>query len=448
MSEFNVDGIEALLNRRDFLRTAAATGAGLMLTVPGWAQDAPAAKVDELNVAMIGPGSQGRNLLNQCLKIPGIRFKAICDIWPYHQRYAANILKKYDMPVNVYAEYEALLAAEKDLDAVFIATPDWVHAEQTVACLNAGLHVYCEKEMSNTLDGCRQMVQAARDTGKLLQIGHQRRSNPRYWHALKLIEKDKVCGRITHVYGQWNRSVPYELGWPKGKELDQATLDKYGYGTMERFRNWRWYRQFSGGPMADLGSHQVDVFNWFLKTGPNGVLASGGHDYDDAREWGDNVLAIYEYPAGDKTIRGFYQVLSTTSHGGFYETFMGTDGSLVISEDTRKGFMFREVQAKRREWEDEASKVENMGRDAIELKIGETLAPDGSKSPEAQRLLAESQKPPHQLHMENFFNAIRNGTPLSCPPEIAYETAVSVLKANDAVEAGCRVALSPADFKA
>jgi len=440
-------GVE--FNRRDFLRTAAAASAGLMVTVPGWAQEqaASAPREDELRVAMIGPGSQGRNLLTQCLKIPAIRFTAICDSWPYHQEYAANILKKYDMPVKVYEDYREMLATEKDLDAVIIATPDWVHAEQTIACLEAGKHVYCEKEMSNTLEGCRAMVQAARRTGKLLQIGHQRRSNPRYWHALKMIKNDRILGRITHFNGQWNRSRRFDLGWPEGRELDTATLKKYGYETMDQFRNWRWYKKYSGGPMADLGSHQMDVFNWFLEARPVAVLASGGLDNYEDREWYDNVLALYEYKIGGKTVRGFYQVLNTTSYNGFFEAFMGDEGTLVISEDPRKGFIFREQEAKKREWEDEASKIEAMGRDAIELKIGETLRPDGTKDPEGQRLLEESRKPPHQLHLENFFHAIRHGTPLSCPPEVAYETAVTVLKANDAVATGQRLEFKPEDFK-
>jgi predicted dehydrogenase len=449
MKDQSSPGSASDLNRREFLRSAAVAGAGLMVTWPGWAQEQAGAstKADELRVAFIGPGSQGRNLLTQCLKIPGIRFTAICDIWPYHQEYAANILKKYDQIVKVYTDYQELLAQEQDLDAAIVATPDWVHAEQAIACLKAGLHVYCEKEMANTLDSARKMVQAARDTKKLLQIGHQRRSNPRYWHALKMINNDKILGRITHIGGQWNRSQRFDLGWPEGKELAAAALKKYGYDTMDRFRNWRWYKQYSGGPMADLGSHQVDVFNWFLAAPPAGVLATGGLDNYEDREWYDNVLALYEYKVDGKNVRGSYEVLNTTSYGGFFETFMGNEGSLMISEDSRKGFIFREQEAKHREWEDEASKVETMGRDAIELKIGETLRPDGTKDPEGQRLLEESQKPPHQLHLENFFNAIRNGTPLSCPPEVAYETAVSVLKANEAVEKGCRIEFKPEEFK-
>ena len=443
------------LTRRQFVHgTAVAAGAGLMMGNPAvWAQEAAETKgnADELAVAIIGPGSQGRNLLNNCLKIPGIRFVAICDIWEYHRKYSANILKKYDQIVTKYDDYREMLEKEKNIDVVIVSTPDWMHAEHAIACMKAGKHVYCEKEMSNNVEGCRRMVLAARETGKLLQIGHQRRSNVRYHHAIKLIEKDKVCGRITHINGQWNRPRLYEIGWPKKYTMKAEELSRFGYADMDQFRNWRWYRKYSGGPMADLGSHQVDVFNWFLKAQPKSVLASGGLDYYNeqaGRDWYDNVMAIYEYATAAGPVRAFYQVLNTTSHGGFFETFMGDEGSLTISEDARKGHMFREVSAKRREWEDESEKIESMGREAMELKIGETLAPDGSKDPEGQRLLAESKKPVHQLHLENFFNAVRTGTPLSCPPEIGFETAVSVLRTNDAVEAGRRIEFKPEEFRA
>lgn len=454
MSDLNVNDRGLQLSRRQFIEAAAATGAGLMITVPGWAQEpAPAAgKADELAVAIIGPGSQGRFLVTNCLKIPGVRFVAICDVWPYHQEYTSKLLKKYDQEVSVYEDYREMLAKEKHLDAVIVATPDWMHAEHSIACLKAGKHVYCEKEMSNTIEGARSMVAAARETGKLLQIGHQRRSNPRYAHALKLIEKDKVLGRITHTNGQWNRPQLFELGWPKGKELDAETLKRYGYDSMDQFREWRWYRKYSSGPMADLGSHQIDVFNWFLHAPPKCVLGSGGLDYytqQQGRDWYDNCMTIYEWDApAYGRVRGFYQVLNTTSNGGFFEAFMGDEGTLVISEDTRKGYFFREEKAKRREWEDEASKIDALDREAISLKIGETLTPEGQKTPEAQKMLEESQKPPHQLHLENFFNAVRSGAPLSCPAELAFEVCVSVLQANKAIDSGQRYDFKPDEFKA
>jgi predicted dehydrogenase len=219
---------------------------------------------------------------------------------------------------------------------------------------------------------------------------------------------------------------------------------------MERFRNWRWFKQYSGGIMADLGSHQVDVFNWFLKTPPKTVTADGGVDYYKDREWYDNVMAIYNYPTEAGPVRAFYQVFNTTSFGDYYEAFMGDEGTLVISEDPRKGFVFRELAAKTREWENDAKRIESMGREAIELKIGETLDPQGKKTAEGQKLLEESKKPPHQLHLENFFNAVRAGKPdqVSCPPEVALETAATVLKANEAVEAGKRLEFKPDEFKA
>ena len=436
------------LTRRDFIATAAATGAGLLLTRGAFGQEAKP-KANDINVALIGAGSQGRVLLAACLKIPGVRFKAVCDIWPYGQTYASNILKKYDQPVNVYADYQEMLAKEKDFDAAIIATPDWMHAEQTIACLKAGKHVYCEKEMSNTLEGAKSMVLAARETGKLLQIGHQRRSNPRYWHAKRLIEKDKVLGRVTHVYGQWNRSVDQsqDLGWPPKYEMDKATLAKYGYESMAQFRNWRWFKKYSAGAIADLGSHQIDIFNWFLGVPPQNVVASGGLDYYKDREWYDNVMAIYQYGPQAGTVRGFYEVVNSTSFGGYYEAFMGDEGTLAISEDTNVGYMMREVRAKKREWEDDAAKVSKMGKDAIELKIGETRRAGGKKDAQSLKMAADLQKPIHQPHLENFFDAIRNGTPLNCQAEVAYETAVTVLRVNQAVADGKRLEFKPEDFK-
>jgi len=432
------------LDRRDFLRTSAAMGAGLAFVHTGLSAEEK--KPDELRIVMIGVGNQGRVLLRDTLHIPGIRFVAICDIWAYHQKYAANILKKYGQPGRVYQDYRDMLAKEKDLDAAVIASPDWMHAEHTIACLGAGLHVYCEKEMSNSLDKAKQMVLTARKTGKLLQIGHQRRSNPRYIHALRLIEKDKLLGRITHVYGQWNRVRRQEYGWPKKYLMDEATLKRYGYGSMYEFRNWRNFRKYSGGPIADLGSHQVDIFNWFLKTPPKAVMATGGLDYYKKGDWYDNVLALFDYVTAPGPVRGFYQVLNTTSYGGYYETFMGDEGTLVISEDPKKGFIFREVVAKRREWEDEAEKVEKMGREAIELKIGETRKGE-AEGAKGKRLEEQVKKRIHQLHLENFFDAIRKGTPLSCPGEVGYETAATVLKVNAAVEAARKLTYSPEEFK-
>lgn len=443
------------MNRRSFLRSTAVTGAGLVLlpTVFGQGADKNESKSDDINVALLGAGAQGQILLNSCFKIPGVRFKAICDIWTaYNQKRASGRLKAYGHEHNTYVDYKEMLDKEKDLDAVIIATPDFRHAEHTIACLKAGLHVYCEKEMSNTLEGARQMVVAARQTGKLLQIGHQRRSNPRYIHCCdKLIKAAKILGRITTVNGQWNRAARPDLGWPKKAVIDTATLEKYGFKSMHQFKNWRWYKGLGGGPIVDLGSHQIDIFNWFLGTNPTSVVASGGTDYYDKKthEWYDTVMAIYEYQTAKGTVRAFYQTLTTNSNGGYYESFMGDEGTLQISEAAGRGAVYREPSAP--DWNKwvkmgflEAPAVEKEEKkpqtNAL-LDVRETLAPPSYKLP------VKMDKKYHQPHLENFFNAVRGKAELNCPAEIGYETAVSVLKVNEAVEAACKLNFAPDEFK-
>src|SRR5208283_3334936 len=136
-------------------------------------------------------------------------------------------LKAQGATVNAYENFEDLLAKEKDLQAVVVAVPDFWHARVTNTCLKAGLHVYCEKMMSNTIEDARSMVQTMRQTGKLLQIGHQRRSNPRYLFALNRLLRDaKICGRLTAAQAQWNRAVTEDLGWPKHTEMTDEYLAK------------------------------------------------------------------------------------------------------------------------------------------------------------------------------------------------------------------------------
>ena len=203
-------------------------------------------KLDDINVGLIGAGAQGRLLLGSCLKaIDGLRFKAVCDIWPRNRRQSADLVNAYNRGGEKVAEFadcdQMLNDSDKlDLDAVIVATPDWMHAPDAIACMNAGMHVYCEKEMSNSLETARQMVQVSRKTQKLLQIGRQRRSNPRYINAVnKIMRKYKILGRIMQANAQWNRSIREDIGWRPKDAMSPATLAKYGYDTMRNFRNWR-----------------------------------------------------------------------------------------------------------------------------------------------------------------------------------------------------------------
>ncbi len=415
---------------------------------------APVSKPADIHVALLGGGDQGEVLLNAMMKIPGLRFRAICDIWTeYNQRKLVNRLKKFNFEVNGYEDYQEMLAKEKDLDAVVIATPDFWHARHAIDCLRAGKHVYCEKEMSNTLEGARAMVTAARETGKLLQIGHQRRSNPRYLHCYeRLLQEAKLLGRIVTAQGQWNRSVKPDNGWPQRYLIPEERLKKYGFKSMQQFRNWRWYKGLGGGPIVDLGSHQIDIFNWFLGASPSYVIASGGTDYYEpaTHEWYDTVLAIYEYQTAAGKVRAYYKTQTTNGSQGYFETFMGDQGTLVVSESeaTYSGSIYREISAPAwDEWVQKGYIAAPKMQAARTEELGAVLDVRESVSPDEHRIPVELMDPYHQPHLENFFDAIRGTAQLNCPAEVGYETAVTVLKVNEAIEANQRLAFTPEEFR-
>lgn len=437
------------MDRRGFLRSAAGAGSGIALASQAMASRAAESR-DAINVAMIGVGTQGQALVNCCAKIPGIRIKAICDIWTaFNMARTSVVLQAYRQEHTTYADYRDLLEKEKSLDAVIIATPDFCHAEQAVACLKAGLHVYCETPMSNTLDGARAMVKAARETGKLLQIGQQRRSSPRYRHcAEKLLGEVRLLGRIAAINGQWNRSVQPDRGWPRRAPVDEAALKQYGYQSMQQFRNWRWYAGLGSGPVVELGSHQVDVFNWFLNTPPNAVIASGGIDYYDAKthQWYDTAMAVFEYQTSKGPTRAYYQVLNANSNFGSYEKLLGEDGTLVLSEEAGMANVYREPAAP--DWDrwvhlgflsrpDQKAEKE---KDTALFGVTDTLGPPQYTVP------VKFDDPYHKPHLENFFDAVRGKADLHCPPEVAYQTAVTVGKIHDAIKAGRRIAFKPDEF--
>jgi predicted dehydrogenase len=308
--------------------------------------------------------------------------------------------------------------------------------------------------MSNTLEGARSMVAAARKTGKLLQIGHQRRSNPRYIHCYeKLLGEAKLLGRIVTVNGQWNRAVAPDLGAPDRYAIPEARLKQYGFKDMHQFRNWRWYKGLGGGPIVDLGSHQIDIYTWFLGANPSHVMASGGLLYHDPKthEWYDTVMAVYDYETPLGAVKAYYQTQTTNGSQGYFENFMGDQGTLLISESEVNygGQLYRDPNAPA--WDTWVQKgyvtapklhevpEENEDSGAV-ADVRESVSPDQHTVPVVLR------DPYHQPHLQNFFDAVRGKAKLNCPPEVGYESAVSVLKVNEAIESKSRLSFKPEDF--
>jgi len=446
------------LNRRDFLRSAALTGTGAMFAPRLFAQDA--AK-DEIAVGLIGIGNQGIKLLEYAFRIPGVRFVAVCDVWEQQNlRRGRNWLKARDHEVNAYVDYREMLDQEKNLDAVLIATPDFWHAEQAAACLEAGKHVYCEKEMAQTLENCRLMVQAGHKSDRLFQIGHQRRSNPIYQLALKAIQELGICGQLTNCYGQWNRGVQDYITLSEQRrarlEIPADVLAKFGYENMEQFLNWRWFKKYSAGPIADLGSHQIDIFSWFLDANPSKVLALGSTNYFQ-REWYEDVSCMYEYETKAGSARAYYQILNTNSFGDYYERFSGDGGALTLSESPDRCFFVPERGKPMPDWLAQAPTMKLWARNTDQGWVGtdgyrlvDAFRNWGDEGAQGIQAIEDCEWGLHQLHLANFFDAIRanDKNRLTCPPEEAYATAMAVLSVIPAIEKGGMLTFKPEDFKA
>ncbi len=430
------------MQRRTFVSGSLAAGFGSLLLPEKTAANAEDAT--PLNLGIIGVGLQGRVLINGLLALGGVRIRAVCDMWPYRSTGAVDYLKVFDQEAAGFAEYQEMLEKTPDLQAVVVATPDFVHSEQTVACLNAGLHVYCEAPMAPTLDAAQAMADAASKTGKLLQVGYQRRSSPRYQHVEKnLIQDAHLIQDITAASTQWNQSDLWELGWPRRQAMAEADLQRYGYANMHEFRNWRWFRRHSAGPFAAAAVHQIDVLNRMLGASPRTVLAGGTTGFFPDRECHDHVTAIFEYPLDDRTLQATCQVLTTTSGtAGNHELLVGTAGSIRISENPRWAAVFREPSAE--PWDEwvrneylvkPAAKVEPPPETGESLdRVGQAVAVETGQVQQYQ-LPALTHQSPFQYHLANFLEAVRGHGSLNCPPEIAIPAETAVLRAIEAMQA-------------
>ena len=445
-------------DRRTFVKGAAAAAAFLPSFSILRAEDKDITigpKDDTINVAMIGFGAEGKVLAASLVRIPGVRVRAVCDIWKFEQQRAKAFFKGYGHAVNTYEDYREMLEKEdKNIDAVIVATPDWMHCEHTCACLRAGKHVYCEKEMSNRLELAAEMCRVQKETGKLLQIGHQRRSNPRYRHCFEHIVPN-MLGRVTTAYAQWNRTLAPFFTYKKPPK--QEILTKYGYTNPEQFHNWRWFYKYGGGSMVDLGSHQIDLFIWAWGVPPSSVRAVGGKDaFNPPRMAYDRMYCIYEFKMPDGTKNeAIYQVISSNARGGFYEQFMGVNASLTIAEISARGNTvqreLRQGGLSEAEWQKFIDKgwILPTEGDKVKKEVTKDIAVDTRISAQANgnQLAVEMNKPAHMPHLENFFAACRHGDALNCPAELAYESAVAVLAANKSADSHTKYVFKPAEFK-
>jgi predicted dehydrogenase len=303
------------MERREFITaSAAAAAAGTSLLnacAPEETGDGDQAAGEIIRLGVIGVGSRGQYMMRQFLRVPGVQVAALCDV--YEPRFDEGRTVTGEQ-TPAFRDYRTMLDAARDLDAVVVATPLSMHAEHVLAALERGLHVYGEKSMAFTVAECDAIVRAVRASGRHYQVGLQYRYAPWYRLAVERIRQGEI-GQATHVYAYWHRNYNWRRPVPDP--------------SLERLINWRLYREYSHGLVAELGAHHIDTANWIFGEIPATVIGNGAITfYRDGRETFDNVQAIYSYPGGGTLV--FSSIIGNHKQGCQVIVY-GTGGTIELT---------------------------------------------------------------------------------------------------------------------
>jgi predicted dehydrogenase len=345
------------VNRRDFVRGAAAAGATLGVAGNAFANrnKLNSGRViganDRINVAAIGVGGRGtyvaRIFGNVGKGQSNAQIVAVADV--YQKRVNKN---KEFHKCDGYLDYREIIA-RKDVDAVIIATPDHWHAKMALEAMDSGKDVYLEKPMCHTLDEIRQLVQTVRETKRVLQVGSQTTSSDQ-WHKAKKAIADGMIGDMLLSQGSYHRnSTEGEWNWPidaaagptaKGEDfidwdmwLGPAQKRKFD---ADRFFRFRKYWDYSGGIATDLFFHVAAPMNicWGQPQFPTKVTAAGGiYVFRDEREVPDTFHLIAEYAGGPGAKNGHSLVLTSSMANSEHipGLIRGHEGTIIMVEEGR-----------------------------------------------------------------------------------------------------------------
>jgi len=400
--------------RRDFIRTASVLAAGSLLPVDAL----PKARVkvapsDKIKVGLIGVRSQGYSDLASFLKNPEVECVALSDIDSDLLSGRTNDLVKlgFEKP-QLYNDYRKMLE-NKDIDIVVIGTPDHWHCMQFVDSLEAGKHIYVEKPLGNSIAEINIMHKAAKEHGKLIQVGQWQRSQPHFVDAIDYLKTGKL-GRIRTCkawsYVDWKGAVPKvpDSAVPEGVNYDMwlGPAPNRPFN-MNRFHfTWRWYWEYGNGLMTDWGVHLIDYILYGMgKTIPVSVMAIGGKYAfpDDDMVTPDTMTAVYDF-------KDFTMIWEHTIGIGLGNwkrphgmSYIGENGTLVLD---RNG------------WEvvPEKEKIEAI---PVQKNVGNGL----------------------DLHVRNFLDCLKNNTPdkLHAGIDVARSVALVAQMGNIAYRTGEKV---------
>jgi predicted dehydrogenase len=402
--------------RRTFTKTAAVA----TLAAASYARAAGAN--ERIRVGFVGVGNRGDQLLDSFLPHKDCEIVALSDAY---EPYLAAANKKVGGAAKIHKDYRDLLA-RKDIDAVVIATPDHWHAMMFVDACRAGKDVYCEKPLSLTIGEGRVMSRVAEETKRVSQVGLHRRSTPFVREAVELIHGGAI-GKISLCQAFFHRNeTPMGIGKltqsevPAGLDWDRwlGPAPKVPYSPTRALYKFRWFNDYSGGQIANMGAHYLDVFQWALQQkAPKAVTCLGGkYAVDDDREIPDTMQAIWEY---DGCLVTFSQINGNGAAGnakGVSMLFRGSKGTMYLA-DGSSGY---EIIPENNRLE-ELPALSPIAR-AENRRQGRAVKPAGKRA--AAKGKAESAV----LHARNFLDCIKSRKPTHCPVETGHRsTTVSLL---------------------
>lgn len=300
------------ISRRKFVSLSAMTFSGIAVSgFPSIASNMN--NQNNIRVGLIGVGNRGLGLAGVIKKTKGLELAACCDVIPENLKRG---MKFVTAKSKSYQDYQKLLN-DKTIDAVVIATPLYLHFQMAMEALSAGKHIYLEKTMALDIEQSLRLVKEKKKfPNQILQVGHQYRYYDMYPKIQNLI-KEGAIGKITHFESQYNRNADWRRAVPKGYTDEQI--------------NWRMYKEFSGGLLAELSAHQIDIVNWLTNSHPEKVVAMGDVNYwKDGRTTFDNIRAIYEYPNGIKS--SITSILSN-AYNSYQTKILGTLGTIEMGRD-------------------------------------------------------------------------------------------------------------------
>jgi predicted dehydrogenase len=320
------------ITRREFTRTLAAVG-----TTAALSSFRVFGANERVRLGFIGVGNRGDQVLDAFLKQPDAEVVAVCDIYEPYLEFAAQ---KIGTNPKRFKDYRKLLEL-KDVDAVIVATPDHWHVLQAIQACEAGKDVYVEKPTSLRVAEGRAMVEAVKHHKRVCQSGLNRRSSTMIREMADFVRGGGL-GKVTaarcfHIQNEWPKGIgnPPDSEPPAGMDWESwlGPARKLPYNRNRGLYQFRWFYDFSGGQITNMGIHYLDVIHWALGVNaPLAVTAMGGrYVVPDNREIPDTLEALWHYP-GD-TLVTFTQFNANGAHAAAKPCeieFRGTKGTLYL----------------------------------------------------------------------------------------------------------------------